>query len=71
MSAARLVLNVKEAAATLSVSTWTIRQWINEGHLPVVKLPSVKHHGERGKRILIAVTDLERFIAQHRTGGPA
>ena len=66
-----LVLDVKGAAAALSVSTWTVRQWINEGHLPIVKLPSVKHLGESGKRVLIAVVDLEKFIAQHRTGGPA
>jgi len=66
-----LCLDVKGAAAALGVTGWTIRKWISEGQLPTVKFPSVKYEGERGKRILIAVADLESFIAKHRTGGPA
>lgn len=66
-----MVVDVKGAAAVLSVSTWTVRQWIHDGHLPIVKLPSVRHVGASGKRVLIAVADLEKFIAGHRTGGPA
>ena len=66
-----LLLGVKEVAAALGVSGWTVRKLIDGGQLPTVKLPSVRYDGEHGKRTLVSVADLERFIAQHRTGGPA
>jgi predicted site-specific integrase-resolvase len=65
-----ICLDVKGAAAALSVCTKTIRQWIDDGQLPVVKLPSVKHPGERGKRILILVDDLKAFAEKHREAAP-
>jgi len=58
-----LLASVKQAAAMLSVSEWTIRQWIASGELPTVKLPSVKYEGEQGKRILIHVDDLRDFVS--------
>jgi len=58
-----LCVGVKEAAAMLNVSAWTIRQWIASGELPTVKLPSVKYEGEQGKRILIHVDDLRNFVS--------
>jgi hypothetical protein len=62
----QICLDVKGAAAALSVCTKTIRQWIDSGDLPTVKLPSVKHPGETGRRILILVDDLRAFAEKHR-----
>lgn len=61
-----ICLGIKEAAAALGVCTKTIRQWIDDGQLPVVKFPSVKYPHERGKRILILVDDLRAFAERHR-----
>jgi hypothetical protein len=58
-----LVLDIKQAAAALSVSEWTLRRYIEDGLLPTVQMPSAKHPGERSRRVLIAVTDLEAFVA--------
>lgn len=60
-------VGVKDAAAALGVCTKSIRQWIDDGQLPIVKLPSVKYKGEQGKRILILVDDLRAFAESHRT----
>jgi Helix-turn-helix domain len=57
---------IKEAAAALCVCTKTIRDLIDAGELPTVKLPSVKYAGERGKRILILVDDLKAFAEKHK-----
>lgn len=61
-----LCLDVKEAAAAVGVSTWTVRKWIDDGELPTIKFPSVKYPGEKGKRILILVDDLKAFAEKHR-----
>ena len=61
-----LCLDVKDAAAAMGVCTKTIRQWVDDGALPTVKLPSTKYLGERSRRVLIAVADLEKFVEQHR-----
>jgi len=61
-----ICVGVKDAAALMGVCTKTIRQWIDDGELPTVKAPSVKHAGERGKRILILVDDLKAFAERHR-----
>jgi excisionase family DNA binding protein len=66
-----LCVDVKEGAAALGVSTWTFRRLIDEGHIPTVKLPSMKYEGERGKRVLVAVVDLEAFIEKHRSEATA
>lgn len=59
-------VGIKDAAAALGVSTKTIRDWIDAGVLPTVRLPSVKFPNERGKRILILVDDLRAFAERHR-----
>ncbi len=63
-----LCLDVKSAAAAVGLSVWVLRRYIDEGFLPTVKFPSVKYPGERSRRVLIAVTDLEAFVAKHREG---
>lgn len=68
---APLVLDRKTAAVMLGVSVWVLDRYIADGSLPVVKLPSVKYRDERSRRVLIAVRDLEAFVARHRSGGVA
>lgn len=58
----------KSAAAALGVSLWTLDQYIADGRLPTVKLPSSRHAGETSRRVLIAADDLKTFVAQHRSG---
>jgi predicted site-specific integrase-resolvase len=62
-----LILNRREAAAALGISLWTLDQYIASGTLPTVNLPSSKHAGERSRRVLVAVADLEDFVARCRT----
>jgi hypothetical protein len=63
---APLCVDVKTAAASIGVSVWTLRSYIDEGLIPTVKLPSSKHPGEISRRVLIAVEDLRLFVNQHR-----
>ena len=62
-----LVVGVKEGAEMLSISRWSYRQLIAAGLLPTIDLPSSKYPGERGRRVLVAVSDIEAFIAAHRS----
>jgi hypothetical protein len=62
-----LTLSRKESAEVLGVSVWVLDRYIADGLLPIVILPSTKYSGERNRRVLIAVGDLEAFIAKHRT----
>jgi hypothetical protein len=59
-------LGIKAAAAALGVCDKILRQLINAGLLPVVRLPSVKYDGERGERVLILLADLHAFAERHR-----
>lgn len=59
-----LVVDVKTAAAMLSVSVWTVREHVAAGDLPVVKLPATKGAQSRSRRVLIAVADLEAFVSR-------
>lgn len=60
-----LCLDVKETAAALGISPSAVRDYIDRGLLPVVRLPG-KHQGERSRRVLVAVADLRDFIQRHR-----
>jgi predicted site-specific integrase-resolvase len=64
-----LVLDVKQAAAFIGVSTWVLRRYIDTGLLPTVQYPSAKFPGERSRRTLLAVSDLEAFVSRHRAEG--
>ena len=59
-----LCVDVRRAAEMLSVSEWTVRAWLANGVLPVVKLPGVQP-GTVSRRVLIRVSDLERFRDNH------
>jgi len=59
-----LVLNVKEAAAYLSISPWTLRRYADEGLIPVLRLPSPKHPGEYSRRVLFHRDDLDGWAAR-------
>ena len=63
----KLVFSRREAAAALGVATWTIDKWIAEGLIPVIRFPSSRHAHEQSRRVLIAASDLQAFVGQHRT----
>lgn len=51
----RRLLSLREAAAYLGVSYWTVRSWAESGKLPHVRLP--------GRRLLrVDRADLDRLI---------
>ena len=56
----RLTMSVKDAAAALGFSHWGIRKFVRQGRLRAVKI---------GRRILIELSELERFVAQGRSEG--
>jgi len=53
----RKLLSVGEAAEYLSIAEWTIRSWVSQRRIPVVKL---------GRRTLFDVNDLDQWIEQHK-----
>ena len=55
-----LTIGVRKAATMLGVSSWSIRRWVRLGRLPAVKL---------GRRTVLELAALHRFIASNRTGG--
>jgi Helix-turn-helix domain len=62
-----LCVGIKHAAELLGgLSPAAVRALITNGDLPVVKLPGVRR-GSTSRRILIAVRDLEEFVARYRT----
>jgi predicted site-specific integrase-resolvase len=63
-----ICVNVKQAAALIGISAPVIRTWIADGLLPVIKFPSQRHADEKSRRVLIAVSDLEAFVAKYRSG---
>jgi hypothetical protein len=61
------LLDVRAAAAYLSVSTWTVRDWVAAGHLVAVELPPLRpREGDRGKRrlrrLLFDRAALDKFV---------
>lgn len=63
----RRLLDVYQAAAYLSVSTWTIRDLIGNGTLRRVRIP-LPNNGEV-RRLLLDREDLDRLVAQWKDGG--
>jgi excisionase family DNA binding protein len=55
-----LCVGVKEAAAALGLSPWTIRQYIREGKIRGIRI---------GRRVLIEPSELQRLVEQGRRGG--
>jgi excisionase family DNA binding protein len=54
-----LTVGVRDAAAMLGVSHWSIRRWIRLGLLPSVKL---------GRRTVVELSAVQNFIATNRVG---
>ena len=67
-----IAVSVKQAAALIGLWAGVLRGLIDQGLIPVIKFPSAsaKHQGERSRRVLIAVADLERFVEAHRVTEP-
>ncbi len=56
-------LTVAEVASILKLNQQTVRNWIDAGQLPAVRV------GQR--RVRIKRSDFDRFIEQGYSGGPA
>jgi excisionase family DNA binding protein len=54
-----LCIGVKEAAASLGISHWSIRKLIRHGRLRAVRI---------GRRVLIEPSELHRLIERGRAG---
>lgn len=54
------LLTLRQAAAYLAVSYWTVRHWVDVGKLPAVRLPG------DGRLLRIEVAELDRLIAECR-----
>ncbi len=68
------LLNLREAAAYVSCSYWSVRDWCLAGLLPTVSFPPLRpREGERPKtslrRVLIDQADLDAFIERYRSPG--
>jgi len=68
-----LCVDVERAAEMIGLSTSVLRGLIDQGLVPVIKFPSAsaKHQGEKSRRVLVAVSDLEKFVDAHRVTEPA
>jgi hypothetical protein len=61
------LLDLKAAAGYLSVSTWTIRDWVAAGLLEAVELPPLRgregdRHKARLRRLLFDRATLDNFV---------
>jgi excisionase family DNA binding protein len=64
-SAPSSLMTLKEAAADLSVSYWTVRGWVDAGKLPAVRLPG------DGRLVRVERAEVNRLIAACREELPA
>ena len=55
----RLLIGLRDAAASLGLSHWTLRDWIRRGKLKPVRL---------GRRVLVEPAELARLVEQGRIG---
>lgn len=63
------LLDVEATAEYLGgISIWTVRGLVEKGYLTPVRLPSVRHRGENGRRLLFDRADLDRLIDQGKAG---
>jgi hypothetical protein len=67
------LLNLRQAAAYCGLSFWTLRDYVLQGHIPVVDLPPLRpREGERPRltlrRVLVDRLDLDWFINSRKTG---
>ena len=66
-----IAVSIEVGAEMIDTSPSTLRAYIDQGVIPVVKLPSAKHAHEQSRRVLIAVADLEAFVLKHRVAESA
>ena len=59
-------VSVQQVAEWLDVSEWTVREYIHSGKLVAVKLPPTRGPEATNRRVLVAVSDFDAFVAQHR-----
>jgi hypothetical protein len=68
------LLSLKQAEAIYGISYWKLRDYVNDGLLPCVRLPGGRLHAKGGRivancrdhllrKILIDRVDLDKFIA--------
>jgi excisionase family DNA binding protein len=55
MPAERIALDIETAAKAISVSPWTIREWIAQGKLPAARL---------GRRVCVTPEALQNLVKQ-------
>ena len=55
-----------QAAVYLSISTWTVREWIGAGVLPTVSFRVPTRRGAPFKRVLVDIRDLDALIDQSK-----
>jgi excisionase family DNA binding protein len=53
----QLAIGLKEAAETVGLSHWTLRQYVREGKIAAIRL---------GRRVLIEPRELERLVQEGR-----
>ncbi len=56
------LLSIENTAQLLSISPWTVRKYIACGRLQPVRI---------GRRVLVAETEIERFVAQSQSSNGA
>ncbi len=57
------LLDARRAASFLGgVSVWTLRRWVDQGHLRPVRLPACWRKGENCRRLLFDRRDLNSLI---------
>jgi predicted site-specific integrase-resolvase len=61
-----LCVSIKEAAKAIGISESVLRRYIADGLLATTRFPSTEYDKRPGRRILIAVSDLEEFVRKHR-----
>jgi hypothetical protein len=67
LAAPTLCVDLRQAAAILgNISIDAVRSFIANGDLATIKLPAVRGGESRRCRVLIAVSDIEAFVAKHR-----
>jgi hypothetical protein len=65
------LLNLRQAAAYLNLSFWSVRDYVLSGRLPYVQLPPLSpREGDRPRqklrRVLVDIRDLDAFIEAHK-----
>ena len=63
------LLSLQAAAAYCGLSAWTLRAFVIDGAVPVVRLPRPgRQQREDLRRVLIDRQDLDNWIDRHRVG---